>query len=103
MRKSIKFVVLGYDKSCKELGRNTEGDCEKNLIWKESDSLLSDNKYGSIEKLNNLVKNLRRTSKLEVHDSVVQEQRTNECIEKAEVEEGMKERIKECLICYIDQ
>ena len=37
--------------------------------------------------MNNLVKNLRRTNKLEAYDSIIQEQRANEIIEKVEVEE----------------
>ena len=34
-------------------------------------SLLSDNKYGSIGRVKSLVKNLRRTDKLEVYDSII--------------------------------
>ena len=37
--------------------------------------------------MNNLVKNLRRTNKLEAYDSIIQEQRANEIIEKVKVEE----------------
>ena len=40
--------------------------------------------------MNNLVKNLRRTNKLEVYDSIIQKQRDNEIIEKFEVEEVNK-------------
>ena len=63
----------------------------RNLIWKVSYSLLSDIwEYGSIGRLNNLVKGLRRTNKLEAHDSVIQEQTSIEIIEKVEVEEVNK-------------
>ena len=62
----------------------------KNLIWNESYYLLSDNKYGSIGRLNNLVKGLRRTNKLEAHDSIIQEQTSIDIIEKVEVEEVNK-------------
>ena len=37
--------------------------------------------------MNNLVKTLRRINKLEAYDSIIQEQRANEIIEKVEVEE----------------
>ena len=40
--------------------------------------------------MNNLVKNLRRTNKLEVYDSIIQKQRDNEIMEKVEVEEVNK-------------
>ena len=83
----VKSDDLVRDKFHKQLGRNSEGYYETNLIWKESHSLLSDNKYGSIGRLNNLVKNLRRTNKLEAYDSIIQEQRANEIIEKVKVEE----------------
>ena len=76
-----------YDKFLKQLGCNSEGYYETNLIWKEIHSLLSDKNYGIIGRLNKLVKNLRRTNKLEVYDSIIQEQRANEIIEKVKVEE----------------
>ena len=67
-----------YDKFRKQLRRNSEGYYyETNLIWKESQSLLSDNKYESIGRLNNLIKNLIRTNKLGAYDSLIQEQRAN--------------------------
>ena len=37
--------------------------------------------------MNNLVKNFRRTNKLEAYDSIIQEQRANEIIEKVKIEE----------------
>ena len=40
--------------------------------------------------MNNLVKNLRRTNKLEVYDSIIQKQRDNKIIDKVEVEEVNK-------------
>ena len=89
---------LVYDKFRKKLGRNSEGYYETNLIWDESHSLLSDSKYRSIGRLNNLVKNLKRTNKLEAHDNIIQEQRANEIIEKVneiieEVNETVSERV----------
>ena len=78
----VKSDDLVYDKFRKQLGHNSEGYCETNLMWKESHYLLSVNIYGSIGRLNNLVKNLRRTNKLEAYDSIIQEQRANEIIEK---------------------
>ena len=71
-----------YDQFHKQWGRKSEVYYETNLILKESNSLLSDKKYGSIGRLNNLVKNLSRTNKLEAHDSIIQEQRANEVIGK---------------------
>ena len=44
----VKPDDLVYDKFRKQLGHNSEGYYETNLIWKESQSLLSDNKYGSV-------------------------------------------------------
>ena len=57
---------------------------ETNLIWKESRSLLSDNKYGSTGRFINSVKKLRRAYKLEAYDNIIQEQRANEIVEKVE-------------------
>ena len=54
-----------------------EDHSHTNLIWKESQSLLSQNKYGSIGSFRNSVKNLRRTNKLEAYDNIIQEQRAN--------------------------
>ena len=84
----------------KQLGRNSEDYYKTNIIWKESHSLLSDNKCGSIGRLNNLVKNLRRTNKLEMYDSIIQEQRANEIIEKVEVEE-VNETLSERVFCLL--
>ena len=64
-----------------------EGHCDANLIWKEINSLLSYNNYGSTGIFINSVKNLRFTNKLEEYDNIIQEQRANEIIEKVEVEE----------------
>ena len=69
---------------------------------KESHSLLSENKYGSIGSFINSVKNLRRTDKLEVDDNIIHEQRANEIIEKVEVEE-VNERVTEKFYLRIDQ
>ena len=55
----VKSDDLTYDKSRKQLGCNLEGYYEKVLIWKESHSLLSDSKYGSIQRYN-VVKNVRK-------------------------------------------
>ena len=63
-----------------------EDHYEANLIWKESHSLLSDNKYGSIGSFINSVKNLKHTNKLEADVNIIHEQRANEIIEKVEVE-----------------
>ena len=83
----VKSDDLVYDKFRKQLRRNSEGYYETKLVWKESHPLLSDNKYGSIGRLNNLVKTLRRSNKLEAYDTIIQEQRTNKIIDKVKVEE----------------
>ena len=75
-----------YDKFLKQLEHNLEGCYETNLIWKGIHSLLRDNKYGGIARLNNLVENLRGTNKLGLYDSIIQEQRADEIIENNEVE-----------------
>lgn len=85
-----------YDEFRKQLGRNSEGYYAANLIRKERRSLLSDNRYGSIGRLNNLVKNLRRNNKFETYGNVIQEQRADQIIEKFEVEE-MNETVRERL------
>ena len=64
-----------------------EDHYEINLIWKESHSLISDDKYGGIASFINSLKNLRRTNMSEAYDNIIQEQRANEIIEKSEVEE----------------
>ena len=56
----VKFDDLVYDNSRKQSGRNSEGYYEKNLIC---------------------------TNTLEAYDSIIQEQRANEFIEKVKVEE----------------
>ena len=67
---------------------------ETNLIWKEIHALLSDSKYGSTGSFINSVKNLRCTSKIQVHDNIMQEKRANEIIQKVKVEE-MNETVTE--------
>ena len=79
-----------------------EDHYETNLAWKESHSLLSDNKYGTIWSFINSVKNLRDTNKLEVNHNIIHEQRANEIIEKVEVEE-VNERVTEKFYLRIDQ
>ena len=64
-----------------------ENHYKTNLIWKESPSLLSDNKHGSTRSFINSVTNLRRTNKLERYGNIILEQRANEIIENIEVEE----------------
>ena len=44
----VKSDDLVYDKFRKQLERNSNGYYETNLIWKESHSPLSDEKYESI-------------------------------------------------------
>ena len=56
----VKFDDLVYDNSRKQSGRNSEGYYEKNLIC---------------------------TNTLKAYDSIIQEQRANEFIEKVKVEE----------------
>ena len=41
----VKFDDIVYGKFRRQLRRNSEGYYETNLIWKESHSLLSDNKH----------------------------------------------------------
>ena len=60
---------------------------ETNLIWRESHSLLNDNKYGSTGSFINSVKNLIHTNNLESYDNIIHKQRDKEIIEKVGVEE----------------
>ena len=75
----ISCMILMYGGSLSEI-----------LIWKESHSLLSDNKYGTTGTVFNSVKDLRLTNKLEAYDNIMQEQRANEIIENVEEEEVNK-------------
>ena len=73
-----------------------EDHYQTNQIWKESHSLLSDNKYGTTGTVFNSVKDLRLTNKLEAYDNIIQDQRANEIIEKVEekeVNEPVTERV----------
>ena len=79
-----------HDEFRKQLWRNSEGYYETYLIWKERHFLLSDNKYGNIDRLNILVKNLKLTNKLQGCDTIIQVQRANQIIKKVEVEEVNK-------------
>ena len=79
-----------YDGFRKQLWRNSKGYYETNLIWKERHFLLSDKKYGNIGRLNILVKNLKLTNKLQACDTIIQVQRANQIVKKAEVEEVNK-------------
>ena len=79
-----------------------EDHYESNLIWKKIHSLLSDNNYGSTGSFIYSVKNLRLTNKLEAYDNIIQEQTTNEIIEKVEVEK-VNETVTESFIYRIDQ
>ena len=59
----------------------------KHYVIEFGKGVLSGNKYGSIGRFNNLVKNSRRTNKFEAYDNIIQEQRANEIIEKVRIEE----------------
>ena len=78
---------LVYEKFRKQLHRSPEGFYETGLIWKEDHPHLNNNKSGSLGRLNNLVKSLKQTKKLEVYDSIMQEFKANQFIEKINVEE----------------
>ena len=76
-----------------------EDHYETYLIWKESRSLLSDNKYGTTGRFLDSVKNLRRANKIEAYHNIIQEQKANEIIEKVEVDE-LNEAVTETVFYF---
>ena len=63
------------EKFRKQLERFSEGHYEAILIWKENPPHINDNKLRSKGRLTHLLRNLKRTKRLEVYDSNIQEQR----------------------------
>ena len=71
-----------YEKSKKQLERDKEGWYETGLVWEEGNLPLGNNKNGSLGRLKNLVRNLKRDSEThKAYDTVIQEQVQNKIIE----------------------
>ena len=77
--KNSEFV---YREFRKELGRDSLGNYETNLIWKENHPPLRSNEVNSLGRLHSLRKNLIRSNKFGEYVKIIQEQ----------INEGMFER-----------
>ena len=77
--KSNKFV---YGEFRKQLGRDSLGNYEANLIWKENHPPLRNNEVNSLGRLHSLIKNLIRSNKLGEYAKIIQEQIHESIIEK---------------------
>ena len=67
-----------------QLERKADGSCETALMWEPGHSALHSNKNGSLSRLKNLIKNLRKQLKeFEQYDQVNQTHLSEAIIEKA--------------------
>ena len=89
--KNNEFV---YGEFRKQLGRDSLGNYETNLIWKENHPPLRSNEVNSLGRLHSLTKNLIRSNKLGEYDKIIQEQINEGIIEKVN-ETKTSERGKE--------
>ena len=69
--KNNEFV---YGELRKQLGWDSLGDYESNLIWKENHPPLRSNEVNSLGRLHSLTKFLIRSNKLREYDKIIQEQ-----------------------------
>ena len=74
--------VFVYEEFGKQLGRDSFGFYETNLIWKENHPPLRSNEVNSLGRLHSLTKNLIRSNKLGEYDKIIQEQTNEGIIEK---------------------
>ena len=70
-----------------QLRPSSDGHYVTSLLLNENNQKLNNIKSGSIWRLTNLLKNLKRTKRLEFYDSSIQEQRANKIILRVKVEE----------------
>ena len=77
--KNREFV---YGEFRKQLGQDSLGNYETNLIWKKNHPLLRNNEMNSLGRLHSLTKNLIRSNKLGEYDKIIQEQINEGIIEK---------------------
>ena len=81
-----------YEEFKEQLIRNDEGWYETGLLWKPRHAQLPNNKMGSLGRLSNLVKRLKRQPMLlEKYDEIIQEQLAEGIIEKVTDEPKGKE------------
>ena len=78
-----------YEKFREQLGRGPGVYYETSLIWKENHPPLRNNEKSSLERLNNLIRNLNRSKNLEAYDKIMQEQ----------IAEGIVENVTESEKC----
>ena len=80
-----------YDEFKETLKRSPEGWYEVALPWKGNCPELLDNYSGSLQRLNSLLRKLRRTDMLEEYDAVIREQLENGVVERVPAgEEGKR-------------
>ena len=73
-----------YSEFKDQLGRNKEGWCETNILWKHDTPNLPSNKAGSLGRLKNLLKKLRKDpAKYQQYDQLIRDQ----------LKEGIVERV----------
>ena len=77
--KNNEFV---YGEFRKQLGWDSFGNYETNLIWKDNHPPLCSNEVNSPGRLYSLTKNLIRSNKLREYDKIIQEQINEGIIEK---------------------
>ena len=72
-----------FDEFKERLTRSPEGWYETTLLWKANHAELPSNKEGSLKRLVNLSKKLQREGLTEQYDAIIQEQLSEDVIEKA--------------------
>ena len=77
--KNNQFV---YGEFRKQLGWDSFGNYETNLIWKENHLSLRSNEVNSLGRLHSIAKKLIRSNKLGEYGKIIQEQRNEGIIEK---------------------
>ena len=77
--KTYEFV---YGEFRKQLSRDSVGNYETNLIWKENHPPLRSNEVNSLGTLHSSTKNLIRSNKLGEYNEIIQEQTNKGVIEK---------------------
>ena len=80
-----------FEEFKEQLTRSPEGWYETNLPWKANHPPLPNNKVGSLNRLDSLVRKLEKQNTLEAYDKVIQDQIKQGIVERAENEATNKE------------
>ena len=62
-----------YDEFKKQLSQSPEGWYETNLFWKEKHPPLDTNKFGSLDRLNSLLNNLKRNGQFNAYNDIIRD------------------------------